>query len=165
MIRVAKRDDIDNIMEIVTLSIHIMNDEGNIQWDSTYPQKEDFLDDINSKALFVLESESNIKGIICINQTEPDEYKDLIWSLKSKATVIHRMAISPKYRNQGIGSQLMAFAETIAKNTNTNYLKTDTYILNDKMNHMFQKFGFQKVGEMNFKGKPFKFNCYEKVLL
>lgn len=164
MIRQATINDINSIMKIIQPTISIMNQESNTQWDHEYPLESDFLKDTNSGDLFVFEKEQEIQGVICINNIEPPEYESASWQCDKIATVIHRMAIAPQSRKQGIGNALMLFAETIAKTSGTYYLKTDTYSINDKMNNLFKKIGYQQVGEINFRERPNKFICYEKIL-
>lgn len=78
--------------------------------------------------------------------------------------VIHRMAVNPKFREQGVATKLMKFAEQLALDNNVLYLKTDTYSINTKMNSLFKKFDFNFVGEMIFLGKEKPFYCYDKLL-
>ena len=150
------------IMEILRETVEIMHSEGNVQWDKDYPAENDFLKDIEEKTLYVSEDEKGITGFICINQTEPEEYEAICWSSKRKAYIIHRMAVAPEARRQGTGAAFMRFAAEMAQKRNISCLKTDTYSVNEKMNRLFISNGFQKCGEMNFKGRPKKFNCYEK---
>lgn len=164
MIRTATTPDLDRIMKVVLPSIAIMNQEGNTQWDHEYPLASDFLSDINAGDLFVFEQDQEIQGVICLNSIEPPEYNTANWQTSKTATVIHRMAIAPQSRQQGVGSALMAFAESIAEKNGTNYLKTDTYSVNSKMNNLFKKFGYQSVGEISFRNRPHRFICYEKSL-
>ena len=108
--------------------------------------------------------DEQIAGFICINNSEPPEYQALPWAKTCSAVVVHRMAISDNFRRQGIASELMNYAEAIARAQN-NYLKTDTYSLNIYAQSLFEKFGYRKVGTMDFRGKPLKFFCFDKVLL
>ncbi len=78
--------------------------------------------------------------------------------------VIHRMAVNANYRQQGVATKLMNFAEELALENNVVYLKTDTYSINTKMNSLFKKCGFNLVGEMSFLGKEKPFYCYDKLL-
>lgn len=166
MIRLANKKDIHPIMEIIKESILEMNSYGNVQWSSDYPAEKDFLNDIEKKELFVYEEEKGNKicGIICVNFVEPEEYKHINWSLDKKALVLHRMAIAVSERQKGIGTALMNFAQQYAQEKNVDYLKTDTYSINDKMIHLFEKCDYKKKGTMHFKGREKLFYCYEKIL-
>lgn len=163
MIRKATLADIDPIMDIIRETIREMHAYGNTQWNKDYPQQADFLGDIAAGHLYVSEQDCHLLGFVCINQVEPEEYKELPWSKKGKALVIHRMAVNPIYRKKGIGTALMQFAEELAVKENVPYLKTDTYSINEKMNALFIKCGYQFVGEMRFLSREKPFYCYEKL--
>ena len=164
MIRKASLNDLNKIMDIIKSTVEEMKTYNNTQWDENYPQTNDFIADIESGDLYVQEENEEIKGFICVNYEEPKEYEDLNWASKDKAMVVHRMAVNPKFRNQGLGTELMKFAEQLALDNDVVYLKTDTYSINTKMNSLFKKCGFNLVGEMNFLSKEKPFYCYDKLL-
>ena len=164
MIRKASLNDVDSIMDIIKSTVEEMKTYNNTQWDESYPQAKDFIKDIESEELYVEAEGKEIKGFICINYIEPKEYDDLNWVSNSKAMVIHRMAVNPKFRQQGIATKLIKLAEQLALDNNVVYLKTDTYSITTKMNSLFKKCGFNLVGEMSFLGKEKPFFCYDKLL-
>ena len=164
MIRKASLNDVDSIMDIIKSTVEEMKTYNNTQWDESYPQANDFIKDIESEELYVEAEGKEIKGFICINYIEPKEYDDLNWVSNSKTMVIHRMAVNPKFRQQGIATKLIKLAEQLALDNNVVYLKTDTYSINTKMNSLFKKCGFNLVGEMSLLGKEKPFFCYDKLL-
>lgn len=165
MIRKASLNDINNIMDIIKSTVEEMKIYNNTQWDENYPQPIDFTEDVESGDLYVQDEDGKIKGFICVNYIEPTEYENLSWESKDKAMVIHRMAVNANYRQQGVATKLMNFAEELALENNVVYLKTDTYSINTKMNSLFKKCGFNLVGEMSFLGKEKPFYCYDKLLI
>ena len=164
MIRKATTMDISKIMEIITATISEMKLYNNTQWDETYPQAVNFLKDIEEGSLYVNELDNEIRGFVCVNYVEPTEYNCISWQSLEKAMVIHRMAVNPNFRNQGVGISLLKFSEELALKNGVSYLKTDTYSINDKMNSLFKKFGFRLAGEMEFLGKEKPFYCYDKII-
>lgn len=164
MIRKANPSDINEIMKIIGETIAEMHSYGNTQWDASYPQKKDFLKDIQRGELYVSERDGNLVGFSCINKVEPAEYTDLPWSIQETAMIVHRMAVAPACRRSGIGTELMKFADEYALKNKVHYLKTDTYSINTKMSALFVKCGYKWVGEMSFRGKEKPFYCYEKLL-
>lgn len=164
MIRKATLNDVNKIMEIIKSTVEEMKTYNNTQWDENYPQAIDFTEDIESGELYVESEEGEVKGFICVNNVEPKEYEKLSWASNDKAMVIHRMAVNPNFRQQGVGSKLIKFAEELALDNDVIYLKTDTYSINTKMNSLFKKCGFNLVGEMSFLGKEKPFYCYDKLL-
>ncbi|MGL5329407.1 MAG: GNAT family N-acetyltransferase [Peptostreptococcaceae bacterium] len=164
MIEKATLKDIDNIMEIIKETVKEMKTYNNTQWDETYPQAIDFIRDIELEDLYVEKQKDVLTGFICINDVEASEYKELNWSSNEKCMVIHRMAVNPRCRNQGVGSRLMNFAQNLAIKEGVKYLKTDTYSRNIKMNSLFERFEYNYIGDVNFREKEFPFYCYDKVL-
>jgi GNAT superfamily N-acetyltransferase len=164
MIRLAEPNDLEAIMEIVRLAIPEMRRTGNDQWKEDYPLSADFRKDIDHRELYVAEIDGRVAGFICINGLEPEEYQDAEWSVDATPLVLHRMAVSPAYARQGVGSRLMAFAEELALSQGITYLRSDTNSHNPNMNGLFQKFNYQFAGIIHFPGRVTDFNCYEKVL-
>ncbi|OAA90056.1 GNAT family N-acetyltransferase [Clostridium ljungdahlii] len=164
MIRKAIMEDIKDIMEIIRQTIAEMRTYNNTQWDENYPQKKDFIDDIENNNLFVIERNEKLVGFLCINKIEPTEYSGLNWSLNEDCLVLHRMSVNPNHRRCGIATELMKFTEDLALKNNIRYLKTDTYSVNSKMRTLLKKFSYNLVGEMHFNGKEKSFYCYEKIL-
>lgn len=166
MIRKAVREDLDKIMVIIEETIAVMEREGNPQWDDNYPRRTDFQRDIEENTLYVFADDGDeIKGLVCINDVEMPEYEPLDWSCRERALILHRMAVAPSSRREGIGSALLALAEELAAQQSVRCLKTDTYCDNDKMNGMFLKKGYSKIGEVHFGDIAGHFNCYEKILV
>lgn len=164
MIRKATSNDLNSIMNIIKETVEEMRSYNNTQWDENYPQAKNFAHDIEKEDLYVEDIDDDVAGFICVNYIEPDEYTGLNWSLDEKSMVVHRMAVNNAYRNQGVATSLMEFAEELARENNIGYLKTDTYSINTKMNSLFKKCGYKLIGEMSFLGKEKPFYCYDKVL-
>lgn len=164
MIRIARYDDIEQILNIVKETIEDLQNDGNYQWGDDYPTKEHFLEDIKIASLYIFERNNEVAGFICLNKLEDEAYKSVNWQKENEAIVIHRFAVKRSYQNQRIGSKLLEFAENLARNKGINYLKVDTNSKNRKMNAFFQKHGFKFVGQINLRKVPDPFNCYEKVL-
>lgn len=162
--RKAVMGDINDIMRIINETIIEMHSYNNNQWNENYPQKKDFINDIKREELFVSERNGKLAGFVCVNKVEPAEYNNLKWSFTKEAMVIHRMAVDPNYRRQGIGMELIKFAQELALKNGIRYLKTDTYSVNTKMQALFQKCGYKFVGNMSFLGKEKPFYSYEKII-
>ncbi|MDR3542110.1 MAG: GNAT family N-acetyltransferase [Desulfosporosinus sp.] len=164
MIRKAMMTDLDSIMEILQTIIIEMHKDNNFQWDENYPKSKDFANDIEKGDLFVSVRENSVVGFICINRDQPLEYRILKWSAAENEFVIHRMGVSPYYRNTGIGAELIKFADELSISFGVTCLKTDTNSLNTKAQRLFQKSGYNFVGEIWLPGKEKPFFCYEKSL-
>ncbi|MEK4668116.1 GNAT family N-acetyltransferase [Niallia sp. FSL R7-0271] len=162
-IRLATINDLDAIMNIAAKTIKIMNEEGNDQWSDKYPAEKDFKTDIENSSAFVAIMDEEVVGSIAIDRIGGKNYDLIEWTLTEKNFyVIHRLMVDPEIRGGGIASKLLAFAEIIAIENDTFYLKTDTYAINEKAQNLFLKNGFNKVGELHFPGKERPFYCFDK---
>ena len=86
------------------------------------------------------------------------------WSSDNPYLVLHRLAVNPVFRKQGIGGIMMSYAEEYAKTMSFYYLRTDTNSQNTAMNALFHKHNYTKCGEVHFRSLPIHFNCYDKIL-
>ncbi len=165
IIRPAKYSDISSLMEISKEVIHFMQSMGNVQWDSEYPGKEVFLNDLEEESLFVLASGEQIIGSIVLNSAEPVEYRDVKWLTVHPILVIHRMMIHESFRGIGLSKLLLRFAENHAGMVGISGLRTDTNCHNTPMIALFSSCGFIKSGEINLRNVASKFYCYEKIIV
>ena len=165
MIRQAVPTDLDQIMAIIKRTVAIMNAEGNDQWSAEYPVQEDFAQDIARGELYVYCDEAGLpRGLVCLNEEQLEAYEPLAWRSDGPALVIHRMAVDPEARRQGIATKLMHFAESTAAERGLGQMRTDTYHCNERMQALFQKMGYQYVGQCYFVEELGPFYCYEKLL-
>lgn len=164
MIRAAANSDLAQIMKAVEGAKMDMHSYGNFQWNEGYPQEKDFVKDIDEGTLFVYDDEGIVAGLICINRDEPEEYKNVNFSMAKEAFVIHRLAVNNEFRGQGVGYSLINYVDDICKKNNISYIKTDTNSLNIKAQGLLRKCGYTFVGETDLADHIGMFYCYEKVL-
>lgn len=101
--RLAKETDIDKICSLIENAIIIMENQKIFQWDSLYPSKEDFLDDIQKQQLFVGLTNNDILVIYTLNKDSDKQYQNGDWKYPdSEYRIIHRLCVNPKYQNRGI---------------------------------------------------------------
>lgn len=164
MIRLAIPEDLKAIMDIINEIKVEMKKEKNPQWHEGYPLEPDFLEDINSKELYVLEENNIIVALVCIQNDITDQYESVPERTKEKSLVLHRLAVALKYQHQGYDQKLFQFAENLAIENNIFLLKADTETSNKKMNQLFKKLNFQQKGTLTWSDNDGKYNYYEKKL-
>jgi len=99
-IKLVQQNEIEQVMDIIGISITIMRQEGSDQWDESYPTKERFLSDIDAGNLYGAYTDDNIlMGFVCINEEQSKEYEAFSWQ-KNSYMAVHRMAVSPLYRGR-----------------------------------------------------------------
>ncbi|HBF38124.1 MAG TPA: hypothetical protein DDW50_12470 [Firmicutes bacterium] len=77
-------------------------------------------------------------------------------------SVIHRLAVNPEYQKQGIGRQLMDFAEKCALERGYTSIRLDAYSGNHRAVNLYENRGYKKVGQFFYPSREFPFYCYEK---
>ncbi len=164
MIRKVRLEDLNEIYDIVKDAVKLMNEQGNFQWDEYYPLPEHFEKDINEGTLYVKLIDNEIAGIVCLTYQEDDHYQGVNWRKDSKAINIHRLVVSVKYRGKGIAKSLFDYAEKVAIDTKTFYIKGDTHYVNDIVNNLFINSNYVYVGDMNIPHIDGSFKCYDKIL-
>ncbi|MCB0456691.1 MAG: GNAT family N-acetyltransferase [Flavobacteriaceae bacterium] len=166
MIRKALSSEIPLIVELTKACTQKMTSEGIFQWNEHYPNKEVFQKDLERDELYVLISENELQGCITISTLKDEEYESIPWLTPDYCTIyIHRLAIHPKFQHQGLASQLMDFAENIAREKKANSVRLDTFSKNKRNQKFYEARGYAKLGNISFpKQSEFPFYCYELVL-
>ncbi|WP_028563718.1 GNAT family N-acetyltransferase [Paenibacillus pinihumi] len=165
MIREGRTEDLPSIQELIHQTIDMMHAEGSDQWDASYPQMEQFEQDIEHHSLFVKETDEGVQACITVDQEMAPQYLDIPWTSPDEpAMTFHRLAVSPHARQGGLAKELIRFGENLAAARGIRWIRIDTYSLNDKAQALFNRLGYAKKGEMTYHGKAKPFYCYEKDL-
>lgn len=125
MIRLISEEDLD---QVVLLEKELFGDDS---WD-----KETFVEQINNNpyaSIYIFEDNHKIVG-----------YVDL-WIAYENADLAN-IGVSKQYQGKGIGSQLMEFCERIVNQNKCENYSLEVRVSNLKAIHLYEKFGFQKVG-------------------
>jgi len=165
IIRLATLKDMPGIIKLIAEVVPAMNAAGNFQWDGMYPNAVVFEKDIAHKQLWVADPGGDIAGIAAITTDQEPEYADVGWDLDETAIVTHRLAVSTRYRGQGIAGKLLHQAEQEAINRGIKALRIDTNSNNKATRQLFPKLGYEFAGEISLGFRPnLRFYCYEKRL-
>jgi ribosomal protein S18 acetylase RimI-like enzyme len=164
-IRLATLSDIPGIMKLIAEVVPAMNAAGNFQWDSSYPNAAVFEKDIELNQLWVADANGDIAGISAITTDQEPEYALVGWDVNETAIVTHRLAVSTRYRGQGIAAKLLLQAEDEALRREIKTLRIDTNTNNQATQQLFPKLGYKYAGEIGLGFRPnLRFYCYEKRL-
>lgn len=163
-IRRALEGDLDRVVDILNRAVPLMNKMGNFQWDSLYPNREIYQEDINLGHLFVVTIEEVVIAAVSLNGELAEEYSDLTWSTSSNALSIHRMVVDPDRRGLGVAKRLFSFAEEHALKEGYNSIWLDTNENNSAMVAIFKILEYRYTGIVHFRGKSSNFLCFEKAI-
>jgi ribosomal protein S18 acetylase RimI-like enzyme len=161
-----QKNDLPEILDLVSACTQKMQNQGNFQWYDEYPTPEILLKDIENGTLFTVLDESKIIGILALTYKEEPQYNDITWRDENgKALEIHRMGVHPKWQGKGVGKMLFDFAERHGKESGYSSIRMDTYCENEKMIKLAEIRGYHRTGEIFFPPLTPPFFCYEKLLL
>ncbi len=67
-------------------------------------------------------------------------------SLENDHVYVYDLHVQPSVRNQGIGTEILAFVENLARRENKSHVRMCAFKTNSAIN-LYQRFGFKIVGE------------------
>lgn len=142
IIREARTEDIERILEIYDIAKVFMRQTGNPhQWNSRYPDQITLEEDIHKHQLFVMEEDSIIHSVFAFIIGEDTTYKKIegAWLDHSIYGTIHRIA-SDGTMHQVFKKAVDFCSEKCA------HLRADTHEDNKIMQKVILKNGFQETG-------------------
>ena len=166
LIRLAKEEDLPNVIDLYRQCKADMDRQEIYQWTDKYPNRQIFIKDIQNKTLFLLFYENDLLGAINISEEQEKEYESLAWEFgDEKVLVIHRLAILPKEQGKGYAQLLMRFAEDFATNNAYQSIRLDVYSKNHRGIKFYQKRAYYVRGEIRFPNREFHFFGMEKRII
>lgn len=141
-VRLARYDDLDTLEVIYTRARQFMHTHGNpFQWNDGHPNRNDLMQNLEEKELYVVESDTEILGSFVLHfGTDPTYEKiDGAWLNEEPYAAIHKVASTQTQR--GVGSLILSYCKTRCQN-----LKIDTHADNLPMQKCIQKNGFLYTG-------------------
>lgn len=165
IIRKAKINELDEIMNMYASCVDGMQKANIDQWDSTYPNRKIISEDIRNKSFYIFLINDKIIGGINIDKIQDKTYLDVEWKDKgNKFLVVHRLAVRQEFWKKGIGNKLMIFAESLVKEKKLNSIRLDTYSSNPIAINFYLNLGYIKKGEIFLKPNKNEYYCFEKLI-
>lgn len=141
-IELAKKTDLDKLLEIYREAREFMKNSGNkTQWGDNKPSKETLERDIENKNLYKVVDFDEIVGAFALIYGEDKTYLEIDgkWLNDEPYATLHRVASSGKAR--GIMTEIIKFSEEKYEN-----LRIDTHKNNHKMLDKIRENGFTYCG-------------------
>lgn len=156
-LRRAKAADLDVIMEIVEEARALLKKDGIPQWQDGHPNREMFAHDISQGINWVLIVDHQVAGTATLQLTPDPAYKTIYHGQRSYPrdpyATIHRVAISSKYRGQGLAKILFSNLLTVGQLQDRRDFRLDTHAKNKRMQQLAQNFGFVRCGNVKVADK------------
>lgn len=148
-VRKANKNDLDQIMPIITDAKKFLKETGSSQWQSGYPNTKTIADDITNKVGYVLCVGQTIAGYAAaITGIEPTYQKiDGKWqNNQDPYTTIHRMALSSHYRGMHLAGCFFSNLISLQLVEGIHNFRIDTFKKNAVMQHLALSNGFIQRG-------------------
>lgn len=148
-IRNAKPEDLLQIRGIYDVAKTYMDASGNPnQWVVGYPPEEYLSEDIALSRLYVCEEDATLHGVFLFDVMEDLTYHYIegAWMNDAPYGVIHRIA--SKGTKKGIFRLALEFCMEKMKEQNVTNLRIDTHEDNKTMQHLVEKCGFERCGNI-----------------
>ena len=153
IIRKAKLNDINKIMEIITEAKAFIASYGSPQWQNSYNDPGVFIDDIKQGKQYVLCVDDSVEGVFLLDTYE--KTYDIVYGgafTKTTYYVIHRLAFSNAIRGKGYVRYVFDYVKKLVEEENIESIRIDTHKLNIPMQRALEKHGFIYVGIIHLLG-------------
>ena len=110
-IRLAEKQDLDQIMEIIAEAKKLLKEDGNPQWQNGSPNRKMLAEDIALKRTYCLVANKEIAGVAVLLTTPDPNYTEIDGAWKNndeQYATIHRIAISTEFRGQHLSQFMMS---------------------------------------------------------
>ena len=164
----TKEDDISSILEIINQAQAYLAMQNIDQWQNGYPNEEAILKDVFNNDSYVVKTKDAITAATAMFTTRPEPTYTTIegnWKTKNNATygVIHRMAVSNKFRGKGIAKFIFFQCEQNLKQNNIKSMRIDTHEENLEMQGLLKKLGYHYCGVIYLENND-KRLAFEKLI-
>lgn len=163
--RKSEMRDLPAILAILKAARQYFKDQGIDQWQDGYPDSDTIEQDIRQGISWVMEEADQIAATAVISFQEDENYKVMEegrWLTELPYAVIHRIAVQPERKGQGLAGQFFAFAEALCRKNQISAMRVDTHADNRSMRRLIEKCGFQYCGVIRLKRDQALRIAYEK---
>ena len=165
-IRLAKESDLSGINKLFTEVIKDLkvNKKIDMLWGEVYPFCE-FDTDILNNNMYVLENDNKIIGSFSLSDYDDSDYRNIKWTSENKKFFyLNRLVVLPSEQRKGYAKKMMHFIEEYARSNKFDVIRLTVYCENVFAIGLYEKLGFKKVNEGNWKLEDKVFIGYEKTI-
>jgi ribosomal protein S18 acetylase RimI-like enzyme len=161
----AKPTDLIEILFLLRVCILDMNAKGLKHWNSAFPGPQLIQSDLEQGIIYVIKDKGVCKGMVTLNEHEPEDYKDLgVKSAKGRTLYLQNMAVHPNWQGLGIASQLIEFAQKAAREKGFDSIRLDVSESSLQARKLYEKQLFTEIASFHSTYQKIPFVCYEKQL-
>lgn len=162
--RIAEKEDLEQIWEILKRAIARRKSEGSTQWQDGYPNPAVIQQDLQNQAGYVLTDGDTVVGYCAVLINGEPAYAALRgkWLTGGDFVVYHRVALAESYTGKGLAQQMLRYIEDFALSRGISSVRADTNYDNAAMLKILDRLGYVYCGEVSFRGSARR--AFEKVL-
>ena len=163
-LELAKKEDVEISYQILDQGRKFQQEQGFVQWTEDYPNMDTIHDDVRMQKGYVLKADEKIAGYMCIDFDGEPAYLNIEgkWRSEEPYAVVHRMAFSKDFRGKGLADITFGLIEKLCLGKGVSYIRVDTDFPNKRMQHIFEKNGYENCGVIVFQGSGKL--AYDKLL-
>jgi len=156
LFRLANKNDLDPLMNIVNQAVANFKKDGINQWQKGYPNADVLAHDIEQGNLYTLEDDGRQVGMLYLAQTPDPSYSviDGQWMNDCPYTTFHRVCVLSSCRGKGYAGILFREAEDLSRKFGFSTVRIDTHEDNIAMQHALSKAGYQFCGGIKLATGP-----------
>lgn len=171
-IRKAVEADLDGVGKLYEDVCDYLDAHGNYPgWKKgIYPVRRDAERGMMANALYVARIGERTVGTVILTHEPEDGYGNGKWLTEDdyrRIYVVHTLAVHPDFLKCGIGTELLVFAERVAREEQCVSIRLDVVKDNIPAERLYQKCGYQWAGTVSLSyeayGLPW-YQLYEKLL-
>ena len=134
------------------------------QWPEFYPDLDVVRGDIEREALWIYREDGTLVAAMTVDDTQPEPYDGIDWKYGGLYICVHRLAVDPARRREGIAGRMMVFAEEMAFRNGRKAVRLDTYGLNTAAVRFYECLGYRRRAIIYLPKKDGEYICFEKSL-
>ena len=144
----AQETEISQCFQILNNARSFQREQGFIQWPDGYPPRSASEEDVRTGKGYVVKVSGEIACYMYIGLDGDPAYDAIkgAWHSGLPYVVVHRLAMAPKYRNQGLATTVFSLVEDFCKGIGISNIRIDTDGENLRMQHILEKNGFRYCG-------------------
>ncbi len=171
-VRKATESDLDDIEKLYEdICVHLETHKNYPGWKKgIYPNRSDAEKGVRADALYIARNGSKTAGSMVLKHQPEEGYKNGSWLTEDDYRhiyVVYTLAVHPDFLKCGVGTELLMFAERVARKEQCISIRLDVVKDNIPAEQLYQKCGYQFIGTVSLGyeayGLPW-YNLYEKIL-
>ena len=161
LLRKANISELEEVVGLYKKAIAHMHLNGIFQWDDIYPNEKVLRKDIEKGELYIFSIDEKPAAAVVLNRKFDLEYYIGRWvNNDSSFYVVHRLCVSPDFQGMGVGRRVMLEIEKLLVQMGAKSIRLDAFPKNPAAISLYQRLGYNKVGEIYF--RKGLFHLFEK---